>query len=116
MRTKICLLLLVVALLMTGCAITKEVSREVELVDAVVTGVDYDPPSSRPLMVGKIITIQHIPADYDVFVEYNGVTATIDSKELYNYYENRIGETIQMEYITITYENGEVRYKLERSG
>lgn len=116
MRIKICLLLLVVALLVSGCAITKEVSREVELVDAVVTGVDYDPPYSRPVMVGKVITIHRTPADYDVFVEYNGCTATIDDKELYNYYENRIGETIQMEYITITYKNGEVRHKLERSG
>jgi len=116
MRTKICLLLLVVALLLTGCHIAKEVSREVELVDAIVTSVDYDPPRNQPMMVGKIMTFQHIPADYDIYVEYNGIIASIDSKELYEYYENRIGETIQMEYITITYNTGEVRYKLERSG
>ena len=116
MKIKICLLLLVVALLMTGCVITKEVSRETEMVNAVVTGVDYDPPRTTYVLVGKIMVPQRHPADYDIFVEYNGTTATIDSEELYFYYENRIGESIQMEYITITYENGEVRHKLERSG
>lgn len=116
MRTKICLLLLVVALLISGCTITKEVSRETTMVDAIVTGVDYDPPRTTYVLVGKVMVPQCHPADYDIFVEYNGTTATIDSKDLYLYYENRIGETIQMELITITYENGEVRYKLERSG
>lgn len=116
MKIKICLLLLVVALLMVGCTITKEVSRETELVDAIVTSVDYDPPRTHPMMVGKVMTIRRIPADYDIYVEYNGITTSIDSRELYEYYENRIGETIQMEYITITYSNGEVRYRLERSG
>lgn len=115
MRTKICLLLLVVALLMTGCTIAKETSREVELVDAIVTGVDYDPPRNQPMMVGKIMTFQYIPADYDVFVEYEGLTLTIDDRNLYEMYENRIGDTIQVKKVTIYYDNGDMRQRLERS-
>lgn len=116
MRTKICLLLLIVALLISGCAITKETKREVELVDAVVTGVDYDPPYSTYVLVGKVMVPQHHPADYDVFVEYEGLTLTIDDEDLYKIYENRIGDTIQVKLVTIYYENGDLRQKLERSG
>lgn len=115
MRTKICLLLLVVALLLTGCHIAKEVSREVELVDAIVTSVDYDPPRNQPMMVGKVMTIHRIPADYDVFVEYEGLTLTIDDKNLYEMYENRVGDTIQVKKVTIYYDNGDMRQRLERS-
>lgn len=115
MRTKICLLLLAVTLLMTGCTIAKETSREVELVNAIVTGVDYDPPFSRPVMVGKIMTIHCTPADYDVFVEYEGLTLTIDDRNLYEMYENRIGDTIQVKKVTIYYDNGDMRQRLERS-
>lgn len=115
MRTKICLLLLVVALLMTGCAIAKETSREVELVNAIVTGVDYDPPRNQPMMVGKIMTFQYIPADYDVFVEYEGLALTIDDRNLYEMYENRIGDIIQVKKVTIYYDNGDMRQRLERS-
>lgn len=115
MKTKICLLLLVVALLLTGCHIAKEVSREVELVNAIVTGVDYDPPFSRPVMVGKVMTIHRTPADYDVFVEYEGLTLTIDDRNLYEMYENRIGDTIQVKKVTIYYDNGDMRQRLERS-
>lgn len=116
MKTKICLLLLVVALLLTGCHIAKEVSREVELVNAIVTGVDYDPPFSRPVMVGKVMTIHRTPADYDVFVEYEGLTLTIDDRNLYEMYENRIGDTIQVKKVTIYYDNGDMRQRLEQVG
>lgn len=115
MKLKICLLLLVVALLVSGCTFAKETHRETEIVNAVVTGVDYDPPRMQPMMVGKVMTIRRIPADYDIFVEYEGITKTLDSKELYELYENNIGGTIEMELITIFYDNGETRQRLERS-
>lgn len=114
MRTKICLLLLVVALLMSGCSITKETHRETVMVDAVVVSCDYDPPWYQPVWTGKTASMIYHPADYDVTVEYDGMVATFDSETLYNAYKNRVGTTIKVNLVTIYYENGETRCRLER--
>lgn len=115
MKIKICLLLLVVALLVSGCAITRETKREVELVDAVVTGVNYTPARTRIVIVGKTTIPQRISAKYQVMVEYEGLTLSINDEDLYKIYENRIGDTIQVKLVTIYYENGDLRQRLERS-
>ena len=113
MRTKICLLLLVVALLLSGCAISKEVKRESENVIGVVVSTNYVPPRIIPINCGKVITFMSQPASYRVVVEYNGSQKVFDDSFLYNNY--KAGDNINLTLVIIYYDNDEVRYKLERS-
>ena len=112
MKYKICLLLLVVALLLSGCAIPKEVKRESENVIGVVVSTNYTPARIIPINCGKVITFMSQPASYRVVVEYNGIQKVFDDSSLYNNYKT--GDNINLILITIYYNNDEVRYKLER--
>ena len=112
MKYKICLLLLVIALLLSGCVIPKEVKRESENVVGVVVNTNYTPARIIPMRSGKVTTYIRYPAHYDVFVEYNGIKETFNDSFLYNNY--KIGDNINLILITIYYDNNEVRYKLER--
>ena len=114
MRTKICLLLLVVALLLSGCAISKEVKRESENVIGVVVSTNYTPARIIPINCGKVITFMSQPASYRVVVEYNGIRKVFDDSFLYNNY--KAGDNINLTLITIYYNNGDLRQNLERSG
>ena len=113
MKYKICLLLLVVALLLSGCAIPKEVKRESENVIGVVVSTNYTPARIIPINCGKVITFINQPASYRVTVEYNGIRKVFDDSFLYNNY--KAGDNINLTLITIYYNNDEVRYKIERS-
>ena len=113
MRTKICLLLLVVALLLSSCAISKEVKRESENVIGVVVSTNYVPPRIIPINCGKVITFMRQAESYRVTGEYNGIRKVFDDSFLYNNY--KAGDNINLTLITIYYDNDEVRYKLERS-
>ena len=112
MKYKICLLLLVVALLLSSCAISKEVKRESENVIGVVVSTNYVPPRIIPITCGTVITFMSQPASYRVVVEYNGIQKVFDDSFLYNNY--KAGDNINLTLITIYYDNNEVRYKLER--
>lgn len=113
MKTKICLLLLIVALLLGGCAFPEEVKRETENVVGVVVSTNYTPARIIPISCGKVITFINQPASYKVIVEYNEVRKVFDDSFLYNNY--KAGDNINLTLITIYYDNDEVRYKLERS-
>lgn len=113
MRTKICLLLLVVVLLLSSCAISKEVKRESENIIGVVVSTNYIPARIIPINCSKVITFINQPASYRVTVEYNGIQKVFDNSFLYNNY--KVGDNINLTLITIYYDNNEVRYKLERS-
>lgn len=114
MKYKICLLLLVVALLLSGCAISKEVKRESENVIGVIVSTNYTPARIIPINCGKVITFINQPASYRVTVEYNGIRKVFDNSFLYNNY--KAGDNINLTLITIYYDNGDLRQKLERSG
>lgn len=114
MRTKICLLLLIVTLLLSSCAISKEVKRESENIIGIVVSTNYTPPRIIPINCGKVITFINQPASYRVVVEYNGIRKVFDDSFLYNNY--KAGDNINLTLITIYYDNGDLRQKLERSG
>ena len=113
MKYKICLLLLVVVLLLSGCAFPKEVKRETENVVGVVVDTNFTPSRIIPINCGKVITFMSQPPSYRVTVEYNGIRKVFDDSFLYNNY--KAGDNINLTLITIYYDNDEVRYKLERS-
>ena len=113
MKYKICLLLLVVVLLLSGCAFPKEVKRETENVVGVVVYTNFTPSRIIPMHCGKITTFIRQPARYSVYVEYNGIKETFNDSFLYDNY--KVGDNIDLVLITIYYDNGGIEYILERS-
>ena len=113
MKYKICLLLLVVVLLLSGCAFPKEVKRETENVVGVVVDTNFTPSRIIPMHCGKITTFIRQPARYSVYVEYNGMKETFNDSFLYDNY--KAGDNIDLVLITIYYDNGDIEYILERS-
>ena len=113
MKYKICLLLLVVALLLSGCAFPKEVKRETENVVGVVVDTNFTPSRIIPMHCGKITTFIRQPARYSVYVEYNGIEEVFNDSFLYDNYKVR--DNIDLILITIYYDNGDIEYILERS-
>ena len=113
MKYKICLLLLVVVLLLSGCAFPKEVKRETENVVGIVVDTNFTPSRIIPMHCGKITTFIRQPARYSVYVEYNGIKETFNDSFLYDNY--KAGDNIDLVLITIYYDNGDIEYILERS-
>ena len=113
MKYKICLLLLIVVLLLSGCVFPKEVKRETENVVGVVVDTNFTPSRIIPMHCGKITTFIRQPARYSVYVEYNGIEETFNDSFLYDNY--KVGDNIDLILITIYYDNGDIEYILERS-
>lgn len=113
MKYKICLLLLVVVLLLSGCAFPKEVKRETENIVGVVVDTNFTPSRIIPMYCGKITTFIRQPARYNVYVEYNGMKEIFNDSFLYDNY--KAGDNIDLVLITIYYDNGDIEYILERS-
>ena len=113
MKYKICLLLLVVALLLGGCAFPKEVKRETQNVVGVVVDTNFTPSRIIPMHCGKITTFIRYPARHSVYVEYNGIEKVFNDSFLYDNY--KVGDNIDLILITIYYDNGDIEYILERS-
>lgn len=113
MKYKICLLLLIVVLLLGGCAFPKEVKRETENVVGIVVDTNFTPSRIIPMHCGKITTFITQPARYSVYVEYNGIEEVFNDSFLYDNY--KVGDNIDLVLITIYYDNGDIEYILERS-
>lgn len=103
---KILILALLAAMLLCFASCAKLISEEVVEVEAVITEVDRDPMR----MIGKTV----YPADYDIYFEYEGIKGSWDvSKETYNLYEDKVGETITCNLFIRTYDDGTIRKVLK---
>lgn len=115
---KISVLLLIAILCLTLSSCAKVISEESVEVEAIITDTDYDPPYTTTRMIhsGKVMIPQviHHPADYDIFLEYEGVTLEWDTDEdTFKQYENKIGDTIKCYLIIRTYDDGTIKKELQ---
>jgi len=95
----------------TGCA--ELINTEIQEVDATVTDIYHRAAWVQMMSTGKtMIPISH-PAKYEVTFTYEDVTLTVDDKELYDYYKDKIGTTVKCDLITEYYDNGTTRQKLK---
>lgn len=79
-----------------GCA--KITSQETKPVQAVLIGEHRRPA----MMAGKVM----MPADYDLKVTYEGIEYNIDvSRTVYYNYCDKIGDTVNIELVTIFYDD-----------
>lgn len=109
-------LLITSMLLLTGCA--KEIDRKVEIVEGIVTDVNYRSSYMTPMYNAATKTTMLInhPADYDVYIEYNGKTYLLDSSNAYERCVGCVGKTIECEYTTIYYDNNSIKTILSVEG
>lgn len=97
--------LIVVGLTLTGFLFYHEThfgeSKKI-VVHGTITAKEYVPAKTTlmPVSTGKSISAvpRHIPAEYNLTVEYEGKTITIDSEAKYNSYE--IGDSIPITLVT----------------
>ena len=104
-------LIAVLLLCLVGCSTL--IGTATHEVDATVTDVAYKNAWTQMIWSGKVmIPITH-PAQYNVSFTYEGQTLTVDNKELYDYYKDKIGSTVKCNLITKYYDDGTVRQTLE---
>ena len=84
--------------ILTGCISATLVNTEREQVDAIVTKVSVNPRWEYHYI--------HVAYGSCVDSWYD------ESKSLYDYFENRLGETITCYLITYTYDNGTIKQEL----
>lgn len=97
---------LIVTMLLCLASCATLISEEIIEVEAVITEVDRDPMR----YIGKTL----YPADYDVYFEYEGIKGSWDiSKETYELYKDKVGETIKCNLIIKTYDDGTIRQVLK---
>ncbi len=91
---------------LTGC---ESVQPEKQTVTAVVKDKEYIEEQTKygyyfDAWKGKMRwKFKHFPAEYNVTIEYDGITETYDSKSLYDSYE--VGDEIEVELTTYYDEN-----------
>ena len=105
MKKTISVVLIAVTLLcFTSCA--ELINIETQEVEATVTDVYHRGAWIQMIPTGKtMIPISH-PAKYEVTFKYANATLTVDDKELYDYYKDKIGTTVKCELIIKYYDDG----------
>ena len=107
MKKTILILITLVAILTSGCA--KVVETKTEMVEVTVVAEYYRGAMQVPTRINGVTRYRYRPAIYQITVEYNGQEYTIDDKETYEEYCEKIGEVVLGELETKVYDNGDVR-------
>lgn len=107
----IIVLIAIILLCFVGC--TELINTETQEVDATVTDIYHQAMWLQPIKCGKITTYITHPAQYKVTFVYEDITLTVDDKELYDRYKDKIGTTVKCDLITEYYDDNSVRQKLE---
>ena len=103
---------MVVAMTFTlvGCA--KIVERRTETVDVIVVDEYHRNAYTTMSRVGQTtVPIRH-PEVNRITVEYNGVQYTINGEETYEFFSDRIGETVQGVLEITVWDNGKTWYDI----
>lgn len=98
------MLAIILVLTFAGCAEVKE--QDSILVSAILVDTHYKGMWIQPIISGKSVMMINHPADYDLIFEYEGQRYNLDvDRDIYNTYENAVGQKFNMELVTIVYDN-----------
>lgn len=95
---------------LSGCA--KLLNEEYSTVSVAVIDKHYTPVMVTPIIAGKVRTFVTIPAQYRIDVEYNGIEYSLGGSGIYSRYKDKIGETVNAQLRTRTYDDGSVKYDI----
>ena len=105
MKKKIMMLLVMVCtLLFAGCA--KIIETRTEKVEVLIIDEYHKSAWVQPIKVGKATTTIAHSSQNKITVEYNGTEYTVDDKEVYCNYKEKVGETATGIFEVRYYDNG----------
>ena len=83
--------IIVLIFISSGCA--KCIKTEYEEVEVVIVDEYYKSAWVQPISTGKGVMIMSHPARYEITVVYNGVEYTLDNRDTYAKYKDKVGQT-----------------------
>ena len=105
------LLAILLVLTFAGCAKVKE--QNSTLVPAILVDTHHKRAWIQPIISGKSIMMINHPADYDLIFEYEGQRYNLDvDSDIYNTYENAVGQEFDMELVTTVYDDDTIETAL----
>lgn len=113
---KILSVLLVTTMLLCFIGCAELINTETQEVEATVVSVYHKNAWVQPIFTGKTIMMISYPARNEVTFQYQNVTLTINNRELYNYYKDKIGTTVKCDLITEYYDDGSTCQTLKLKG
>lgn len=105
-------LLICLSLILILCGCAKCISTETTEVEVEITDEYHRGSYMTPMRVGKVTTFITHPAVYRIIVEYKGNEYTVNGKDTYDLYKDKIGETATGILETKTYDDESVRYNI----
>jgi len=109
---KITSLLLPSILLLSCVGCAECISTEYTEVPVTVVNEYHRASWVRRVWTGKSFAMITHPAQYEITVDYDGIEYTFNSKELYDKYKDKIGQTVTGELEIKTYDDGTVTYDI----
>jgi len=91
---KLAIILISVMVLCSLVGCRKVVDTQEKEVEVEITDAYYRAPHTTYNMVGKTYMSQVHPAEYRVYVEYDGAEYTISGQDVYEAYKESVGETV----------------------
>lgn len=108
LRLIFCCLLLSISL--AGCR--EVVNNETREVDVKIVDSQYEKSWLQTIPSGKSVIVIRHSATYEIKVEYEGVTYTIDNENIYELFKDEVGKTatgvLEIDY----YDDGTVKYDI----
>ena len=92
----------------------KPISKEAIQLEVKVEDTNYRAMWAQPVHCGKTRTIITHPAKYDTYLLIDGEEYEFSDRDLYDYCEDKVKETIKVEFIKTTYDDNTVDYDFIR--
>ena len=112
MKKIILVLLSTLALMFVLVGCEKCISTEYENVEVDIVDEHYKSEWFQPVFNGKSMALITHPAQYHITIEYNGIEYTIDGRDTYDRYKDKVGQTTIGTLEIRTYDDGTIRYDI----
>lgn len=109
---KIVVLLAFLFIIFSLCGCAKCINAETTEVEVKITDEYHRWSYMTPIKARKVTTFITHPAVYRITVQYNGNEYTINGKDTYDLYKDKIGETATGILETKTYDDESMKYNI----
>lgn len=104
------LVIICLIILLSGC--TKCINTSYKNVKVKIADEYYRKAYYFPAFTGKVMMMVHRPAAYRITIEYNGTKYTINDRDIYEKYKDKIGENAIGVLEIREYDNGTTKYNI----